>query len=228
MRTQSFIALAAALAAAISLAGCDRAGAAVQPAQPAAHSAGFTVSADNAGSGHSVSFVFNGAEVISGTCQVSADGLSANCEEVAVFQGGTPSAPSTFLFYDLFNCTFDPINYWYTCNDTAVGFGLIPNGDLSGGAGEMRLSTNTASDPSFTTYVGSPGVLDVTWHKTNLYSNSGQGTNKQSYGTFSIDQNSQGSSTSATAVGSILGAPISDSYALIESGHGNTTFHTSH
>lgn len=230
MRQFSFTTLAA-IAAALIICACDNphGGPSTGIQSPAPHGAQggtLTVNADASGAGHSVTFVFNGSSAFSAPCTF--DGTSLTCIYLWVSQGGTPSAPLTFLYYDVYGCSFDPVSYWYTCQDSQVGFGQIPNSDFGGGTGQERLHTNTAGNASFYTWVGAPGVIDVTWRKSNLFANSNQGTSSSTWATFSLHSDSQGDNASAVAVGSLIGVPLSDPYADISSGHGTSTYHTSH
>ena len=223
--------LLAALGASIAVSACDRATAAptVQNTQSAQPGSGFTVTADNAGSGHTISYVSNGSEVVTDLCTFSPDGLTIACMFLFATQNGAPSSPTTFLFYDRYTCTFDPNSYLSNCSDIEMGSGLIPNSDLSGGEAVMRLHTNTQADPDFVVYSGSGGLIDLTFRKTNLNSTSGQSTTSTDYGTFSVKVNQHSTMTSALATGSVVGVQVNDAFSSqMGTGFSNSIFHVGH
>jgi len=121
-----------------------------------------------------------------------------------VSRGGPTTDPQTFLGYSVFQC--DPS---FGCNTIRDGFGLIPNGDLSGGGRSLTLSTNTTGNPNFFTFAGPTGVVSVNWRADGLFTQMSSGTNQYSFSGFT--QLFQGSSTSASAktMGSIVGVGIS-------------------
>lgn len=223
--------LLAALGASIAVAACDRAAAAptVQNTQSAQDGNSYTVVRDNAGSGHTIRNVANGSLLYSGSCTFSPDGLTATCIQLSASQSGVPNAPTTFLFYDRYTCTSNPASYLYNCSDIEIGAGLIPNSDLSGGAGVMRIHTNTQADPDFVVYSGSGGLIDVTFRKTNLYSFSGQSIATTDYGTFSLKVDQRSSETSALATGSVVGASLNEALnSQMGTGYETSTYHLSH
>ncbi|HEX8717528.1 MAG TPA: hypothetical protein VF722_11195 [Gemmatimonadaceae bacterium] len=231
MQRQIYRRVLAALAASVAVSACDKATAAptTQANQAASPQNGYTVSANSANSGHTITFNSNGSFASSSPCVFSPDGLTLSCVNVTVQDGGSPSAQTTMLFYDAYTCTWDPNIYWFTCVDTDVGAGIIPNSDFSGGGGLMRLRTNTQADPSLFIYVGSGGLIDLAFRKTNLFSSSGQSTSDNSFGTFTAKQNEQSTLTSALTSGSMLGTTLLDaSSSVMGTEHGNTIYHINH
>jgi len=133
---------------------------------------------------------------------------------LSVSRGGPTTNPQTYLSYFVFEC-----DATFSCSVTRDGFGLIPNGDLSGGRTSLRLSTNTTGNPNFVTSAGPTGVVSVDWRANGLFTQSSSGTSQLSFPGFT--QRSQGSSTSASAnaTGGIVGAPISNGTAAIGINH---------
>jgi Tol biopolymer transport system component len=123
---------------------------------------------------------------------------------LSVSRGGPTTDPQTFLSYFVFEC-----DATFSCSVTRDGFGLIPNGDLSGGRTSLRLSTNTTGNQNFVTSAGPTGVVSVDWRANGMFTQSSSGTSQLSFPGFT--QRFQGSSTSASAnaTGGIVGAPIS-------------------
>ena len=134
---------------------------------------------------------------------------------LSVSRGGPTTNPQTFLSYFVFEC-----DATFSCSVTRDGFGLIPNGDLSGGRTSLRLSTNTTGNPNFVTFAGPSGVVSVDWRANGLFTQSSSGTNQISFPGFT--QQFQGGSTaaSANAAGSIVGLAISP--------NGSATIGTNH
>lgn len=231
MQCHLYHGLLTALGASIAVVACDRAAAAptVQNTQSAQPGNGYTVVRDNTGSGHTISYVTNGSEVLTDLCTFSPDGLTMACMYLFASQNGAPNAPTTFLFYDRYSCILDPTSYLSNCSDIDMGSGLIPNSDLSGGAPVMRLHTNTQADPGFVVYAGSGGLIDVTFRKIDLNSTSGQSTTSTDYGTFSVKVNQHSSMTGALATGSVVGASVNEAlYSQMGTGFSNSIFHFSH
>jgi len=134
-------------------------------------------------------------------------GFSYTAGYLNVGRGGPTNRPQTFLDYYVYQFVCDP---YFNCsfNLLAAGYGLIPNRDLSGGGGQLRLNTNTANDPSFFVYAGPAGIVSVSWNSNGLSQNSSSGTSSYRFGNFT--QRNQGSSTnwSANATGNVVGLPI--------------------
>jgi len=231
MQRQMYRRILAALVGSVAVTACDKATAAptTQAIQAASPQNGYTVSANSANSGHTITFNSNGSFASSTPCVSSPDGLTLSCVALTVQDGGSPSAQTTMLFYDAYTRTWDPINYWFTCVDTNVGAGIIPNSDFSDGGGLMRLHTNTQADPGLFIYVGSGGQIDLTFRKTNLFSGSGQSTSDNNFGTFTEKENEQATVTSALTSGSMLGTTLVDAASsAMGTEHGNTIYHINH
>lgn len=223
--------LLAALGASVAVAACDRAAAAptVQNAQSAQPGSGFTVTADNAGSGHTITYVSNGSFALTDQCTFSPDGLSRACTYLRATQNGTPNASSTFLIYVHFSCTWDPINAEDDCPENEFGAGIIPNSDFVVRPGLAQLHTDTQADPDFVVYAGPVGSIDVTYRKANSFSSSTQSISDTDYGPFSVMLNLHSSTTGAVASGSLFGTSLDEhAYAEMGTEHGSSSYHVGH
>jgi len=128
---------------------------------------------------------------------------------VMVSRGGTAKEPTTSLNYGVFLAD-DP---WTTLES---GWGLIPNGDLSGnGVTALSLSTDTSAgaNPGFFRYVGDGGVIAIDWNETSLWWTHYTGTQQThlaepSYGGNVILYNGTSEYSSASFQGNIFGTPI--------------------
>jgi len=123
---------------------------------------------------------------------------------LSVSRGGPTNDPQTFLSYFVFQC--DPIS---GCIDIRDGFGLIPNGDLSGGRTSVNLRTNTTGNANFITFAGPTGPVSVDWRANGLFTQSSSGINQFSFPGFTHRSQGTFSSASANATGSIVGLAIS-------------------
>ncbi len=128
----------------------------------------------------------------------------------------------TFLFFEI----DEPYGgYPWGTTNVLFGSGLIPNADLqSNGIGVLVLDTDTASNPSFTTYacpnppnpeppfcaqVANRGRVQMTLSHSNampVSHNVGQWT--WDYGNVHVTQTGTGEYGSATGTGSVVGIPF--------------------
>jgi hypothetical protein len=120
----------------------------------------------------------------------------------SVSRGGDRANQQTFLFYSVVECS--P----FFCSQIAGGFGQIPSGDFETQGTHYRLSTNTASNPGFFTFAGSPGVITIEWAPNGLFSQSFNGVRRFTQPGFSEQQSGQSTDQSATAIGNVVGFTI--------------------
>lgn len=134
-----------------------------------------------------------------------------------VSRGGTSKAPTTSLYYYAQSC-----DQFYNCV-SGNGGGTIPNRDFSGGGKQYHLSTNTATNPDFSTWYGPTGIIAVDWKADGMFERSQSGTSSYRYPYFV--ERTQGNSTSQTAAasGSVLGVSFgANMYAEIGTTHNVT------
>lgn len=120
----------------------------------------------------------------------------------SVSRGGTRENQQTFFFYSVTDC--GP----FFCNTVANGFGLIPNGDFSANGPTYRLSTNTADNPDFFTFAGSPGQVTIEWAGNGLFEQQFNGTSRLSSPGVTEHRAGQSVFSSATATGAVVGFTI--------------------
>jgi hypothetical protein len=132
----------------------------------------------------------------------------------SVSRGGDPANPQTFFNYGVVECS--P----FFCNQVAGGFGVIPNADFSAQGRNYRVNTNTAGNPNFFTFAGSPGTITIVWVPNGLFSTRFNGIRKTTQPGFSEQQTGQSDDQSATAVGNVVGFAIgSGNFGSISSTH---------
>jgi hypothetical protein len=130
---------------------------------------------------------------------------------VSVSRGGDQQ---TFLSYGVTECS--P----FFCNQVAGGYGVIPNSDFDTKGKNYRLSTNTAGNPNFFTFAGSPGVVTIEWVPNGLFSQRFTGTMRTTQPGFSEHQAGQSDNQSANATGNVLGFTIGfGDYGQVSSNH---------
>jgi len=167
-----------------------------------------TTPSDTGGGGHQFHFVSKGdfASISFG----DSSGGNPVFGFLQVSRGGTVQNPQIFLFYDMQLC--DPF-----CHSIAGGAGPIPDGDLTGTANStLRLDTNTADNPDFIVFAGPAGRIVVAWVKTDQFQVRQNGTTEFTSGDgFRNHQTGQFTSSSAEAVGDLVGFPIAGQPAQI-------------
>lgn len=132
----------------------------------------------------------------------------------SVSRGGEREDQQTFLYYGVVECS--P----FFCNQVVGGFGQIPNSDFETHGSTYRVSTNTASNPSFFTFAGSPGVITIEWAGNGLFSQTFNGTRRLTQPGFSEQQAGQSTDQSATASGNVIGFAIgAGNFGSISSNH---------
>ena len=140
----------------------------------------------------------------------SCNNVSGVCATVFVSLGGNPNAPQTFLFYDLF----------LPSGDQFIGFGTIPNADLTvNDSRTLTLSTDTSTiegftnlfcDVNFNCETAAGGVVSGVWKKTNFFSIHSTFSNVDNFKPVLVISNGTGDVFSATAQFSVLGNSFSD------------------
>jgi hypothetical protein len=136
-----------------------------------------------------------------------------------VGQGGSGGAPEVWVNYDVGRCGYDPATGWYSCTVSQAGYGTIPNGDLSGnGANHLRLTTDTRSNPRFTVWAGTGGVIDLEWRKSGLYESSSNSVSESRFLDSRWKSNGSYSSASAIAQGTIIGIDVTGAAGSYSSG----------
>jgi hypothetical protein len=120
-----------------------------------------------------------------------------------------------------------------TCDNNGcsgiLGFGTIPNGDLTIGGGAAKLNTNLAAIPGYqvfsyvndfvnSVFTQTPitgGIIIIDWKLIPRQSTSSSGTASFVSGAFSVKQTGSQSSDRAKSTGSFFGAPIpTDGFGL--------------
>jgi hypothetical protein len=130
---------------------------------------------------------------------------------VSVSRGGDQQ---TFLSYGVVECS--P----FFCNEVAAGFGAIPNTDFDTKGKSYRVSTNTAGNPNFFTFAGSPGAMSIEWTANGLFSQRFNGTTRTTQPGFSEQQAGQSDNQSASATGNVVGFAIGvGGFGQISSNH---------
>ena len=132
----------------------------------------------------------------------------------SVSRGGERGEQETFLNYSVVECS--P----FFCNQIAGGFGVIPNADFEAQGPNYRVNTNTAGNPNFFTFAGSPGVVTIEWTPNGLFSSRFSGTSQITQPGFSQHQAGQSDDQSASATGNIVGFAIgAGNFGSISSNH---------
>lgn len=140
-----------------------------------------------------------------GTIQFGSAGVS---------RGGERGEQQTFFNYGVVECS--P----FFCTQVAGGFGTIPNADFNTLGQSYRVSTNTAGNPNFFTFAGSPGVVTIEWTPNGLFSTRFNGTSRITQPGFSQQQAGQTEDQSASATGNLVGFSIGVvGFATISSNH---------
>jgi hypothetical protein len=120
----------------------------------------------------------------------------------SVSRGGTLANPETFLSYNVVEC--GP----FFCTSIAGGFGQIPNGDFNANGSTYRLTTNTADNPNFFTFVGQTGVVTIEWTGNGLFESHFNGSRQFTTPDSREHQAGQSMDKSATATGDVVGFSI--------------------
>jgi hypothetical protein len=131
----------------------------------------------------------------------------------SISRGGERGAEQTFFSYSISECT--P----FFCNFVAGGFGQIPNADFETQGSRYRLNTNTASNPNFFTFGGSPGVVTIEWTPNGLSSQSFNGIRRITQPGLSEQQVGKSDDQSANATGIVVGFAIDSPSGGISSSH---------
>jgi hypothetical protein len=133
----------------------------------------------------------------------------------SVSRGGDRGEQQTFFNYSVVECS-----PFFFCNQVAGGFGVIPNADFDAQGPNYRVSTNTAGNPNFFTFAGSPGTITIEWVPNGLFSTRFNGTRRTTQPGFTEQQAGQSDDQSASAGGSVVGFAIgSGSFGQISSSH---------
>lgn len=132
----------------------------------------------------------------------------------SVSRGGDREDQQTFFNFSVVECS--P----FFCNQVAGGFGLIPNADFDTQGQHYRVSTNTAGNPNFFTFAGSPGAVTIEWVPNGLFSQAFTGTRRMTQPGFTEHQAGQSDDQSASATGNLVGFSIGVvGFATISSSH---------
>ena len=181
------------------------------------------------GGGHIATFVSNGAFGELSDFIPSAEGATSTLTYLLVEKGGTISSPTTFLEYDVSQCTQDPASDTNVCTDVLEGIGTIPDEDFTGSESHLRLHTNTATNPNFTFLAGSGGEVDVTWRKTDLFMSRVNGTDENTRDGILMRSTGHSESMSANVVATIAGVSLSAAVTgEIGTSHSTTVYHFAH
>lgn len=120
-----------------------------------------------------------------------------------VNRGGSVNNPQVFLSYSVqqcdafFNCTF------------IGGFGTIPTNDLTGGGNrQLRLNTNTSTNPNFFTFSGPAGLITVDWSANGGFTERSSGTTDLTFPGFRQHSNGILTTASANTSGNVIGISI--------------------
>ncbi|HWG53708.1 MAG TPA: hypothetical protein VN677_10475 [Gemmatimonadaceae bacterium] len=226
MSTRTFPLILAALAS-VSLCACSDAG-----ARPITGSSGAAstpvMDMSTTGGGHIASFVSNGAfgDLSDFTAP---EGAPATFTNLSVQKGGTISSPTTFLEYDVSQCTEDPTTATTVCTDVLEGVGTIPNEDFTGSESNLHLHTNTATNPNFLFLAGSGGEVDVTWRKTDLFMTRISETSDNTRDGILIHTTGHGEFMAAHVVATIAGVSLSAGVTgEMGTSHSTTVYHFAH
>jgi hypothetical protein len=125
---------------------------------------------------------------------------------LSVFTGATDTfstASKAFLSYYEARCDV------YSNCIYSSGYGLIPAADVQStglSTKRLHLSTNTSDNPDF--FATTPGMVNVDWDATGVWSASSKGINTYTSAGFTQRQEGTSSNSSATATGNIVGVPI--------------------
>lgn len=132
-----------------------------------------------------------------------------------ISRGGERGAQQTFLSYNISECTPS-----FFCFQVAGGFGQIPNEDFDTQGSRYRLTTNTANNPGFFTFAGSPGVITIEWTPNGQFSQSFNGVRRITQPGMSEQQVGKSEDESASATGNVVGFLIgSAGFGQISSSH---------
>jgi len=133
----------------------------------------------------------------------------------SVSRGGERGAQQTFLSYNVSECTPS-----FFCFQVAAGFGQIPSEDFDTQGSRYRLTTNTANNPGFFTFAGSPGVITIEWTPNGQFSQSFNGVRRITQPGMSEQQVGKSADESASAAGNVVGFLIGSSdFGQISSSH---------
>ena len=133
----------------------------------------------------------------------------------SISRGGERDAQQTFLSYNISECTAS-----FFCFQVAAGFGQIPNEDFDTQGSRYRLTTNTANNPGFFTFAGSPGVITIEWTPNGQFSQSFNGVRRITQPGMSEQQVGKSEDESASAAGNVVGFLIGSSdFGQISSSH---------
>src|SRR6185437_1514848 len=174
-------------------------------------------------------FVSNGAFGDLSDFNAPADGAPATFTNLTVQKGGTISSPTTFLEYDVSQCTEDPTTATTVCTDVLEGVGTIPNEDFTGSESNLHLHTNTATNPNFLFLAGSGGEVDVTWRKTDLFMTRISETSDNTRDGILIHTTGHGEFMAAHVVATIAGVSLSAGVTgEMGTSHSTTVYHFAH
>ena len=195
----------AALALVVSFSACKDA-TTTPAAQTTGPQASFASVADSGlgggGSGNQSHFVANGTSAsVNWFSNDSTGGGGFSYGNLSVTRGGPTNNPQTYLWYFVEQCSL------YSCTFLG-GNGPIPNADLSGGAQQLHLATNTTGNASFFTFGGSAGLITVDWKGNGGYQVRSSGTSEVSYPGFRQHSNGVSTYASAYAAGSVVGVSV--------------------
>jgi len=147
-----------------------------------------------------------GGAVVTDTGGGGGGGGTIQFGNVSVSRGGERADQQTFVSYNISECTAS-----FFCIQVASGFGLIPNGDFETNGTRYRLTTNTANNPNFFTFFGSPGVITVDWTPNGQFSQTFMGTRRMTQPGMSEQQVGRSEDESANATGTVVGFLIGHS-----------------
>ncbi len=97
------------------------------------------------------------------------------------------------------------------CTAVEVGYGYIPNGDLTGsGIRSLHLATNTsaAANPQFVRVVGSGGDVTLDWARSGAFSLRSNCTTQYAFGGFTLQVTGVSWSFDDFLSGSLVGYPV--------------------
>jgi hypothetical protein len=168
--------------------------------RPSFATAADTLPGGGGGPGNQAHFISNGDFASVNWSSFSGGGFTFG--SLGVNRGGAVNNPQAFLSYFIEQC--DP---FLGCS-FLQGFGQIPASDVSGGGKQLHLSTNTAGNPNFFTFGGSPGVIAVDWTTNGFFTQRSSGTSEFTFPGFRQHSSGVSTSASASASGSVVGSAI--------------------
>lgn len=144
---------------------------------------------------------------------------------VYVTRGGDANDPKTYLGYSVIQ--FSP-----SYEILEEGFGVIPNGDLTGDAAshlDLDTDTSAAANPDFERFAGNGGVITVQWTRVQGYLNRLTGTAQRDVGSLLYIWSGTFETHPATAEGTVVDKAVVNASAEVLKEHGvNVTVEQGH